>query len=109
VQGLSSIIDDIETEKIKKIAESVDNGSINIMESILRKNGERDPEDIVKNLRMLKTLRNKKFPTHSDDGKFIEATTNFGQDKFPPDWEVLWENVLDGIVKSLKRFRDALQ
>ncbi|MFQ5787101.1 MAG: hypothetical protein ACE5H1_03895 [Thermodesulfobacteriota bacterium] len=109
VQGLSSIIDEIETEKIKKQIKSEDNGSINIMKSLLRSNDEKNYGDILNNLRMLRVLRNKKFPTHSDNGKFIEATANFGQDKFPPDWEILWESVLEGTVKSLERFRNALQ
>ncbi|MCH8914405.1 MAG: hypothetical protein IIA82_00915 [Thaumarchaeota archaeon] len=111
IQGLSSIIDNVEVEKTKKALKINDkvSGSINLMEFLLEENGKLSHKNIIKNLRMLKILRNKKFPTHHDDGKFIEAMNNFGQQTFPPDWEVLWENVLEGTTESLKKFRDSLQ
>jgi len=111
IQGLSSIIDNVEVEKTKKALKINDkvSSSINLMEFLLEENGKSSHKNIIKNLRMLKILRNKKFPTHHDDGKFIEAMNNFGQQTFPPDWEVLWENVLEGTTESLEKFRDSLQ
>ena len=106
IQGLSSIIDNVEVTRIKTALKINDkrNSSINLMEILLKENEKSSYKNIIKNLRMLKILRNKKFPTHYDDGRFIEAMNNFGQQTFPPDWEVLWENVLEDTTESLKKF-----
>ena len=66
-------------------------------------------DEHFESIHMLKKLRNKKFPTHVDDGEFINAMRFFEQNKFPPDWEVLWEKVLEKINQSLKNFRKFLQ
>jgi len=110
IQGLASIIDNIEIQKIKdvlKIENSKRVGTIKLMEAVLNSNN--NEKNKFESLIMLKKLRNKKFPTHIDDGEFINAMKYFGQEKFPPDWQVLWENVLENVTQGLSEFRRVLQ
>lgn len=109
IQWISSIIDDVEIDLIRKsLGMPPVKGSIELIEIIIgeKKMGK---TNLTNSLKMVKHLRNKKYPTHPDDGKFIEAMKHFGQSKFPPDWEVLWENVLEGTVKYLTALRDLMQ
>lgn len=110
IQGLVSIIDNIETDKIKQSL-NIDNkikDSVTIIEIYLKKH-DQNVSEIISILRQIKKLRNKKFPTHFDDGEFIESMKYFGQNKFPPDWEELWENALAKTIECLLLIREKIQ
>lgn len=112
IQWLSAILtDDVEITDIKKLLKNSDNmqGSFDFMEIFLNQHDVKYDKNIIQNLRMLKILRNKKYPAHPDDGIFLEAVKFFGQPTFPPDWTVLWESVLKSVTESLVSFRNYLQ
>lgn len=111
INWLSVIVtDDFElTEAKKLIKNSKIKGSIDFMEKYLNEKNIYYDENLIKNFRMLKILRNKKYPTHPDDGKFLDATTHFGQSKFPLDWTTLWESVLKSVTESFRMLMDAIQ
>lgn len=109
IQWLSSIIDDVETDQIRRSLNVPKvNGSIELIDLIIDKKKSSNI-NLTESLRMLKNLRNKKYPTHPDDGKFIESMKYFGQSKFPPDWEILWENVLGNTIESLIALKNILE
>ena len=112
INWLSVIVtDDVEIDSAKNILKNSTNvqGPIDFIETYLNENGIKYDEKLVKNLRMLKVLRNKKYPIHPDDGKFLDATTHFGQPKFPIDWTTLWESVLKSVSESFTMIRDCIQ
>lgn len=101
IQELTTLIDEINIEELKKIIDGCSNGSINILETFLEAKMPSYDKNIIINFRNIVTLRSKKFPIHRDDPKFIDALSYFGF-TFPPDWEDLWEVVL-------KKYRDSLE
>lgn len=101
IQALSTLIDRIETNEIKKHMGCMKKGSVNIIEEILKKEVPNYDRMIVIILRNIIKLRSKKFPIHSDDPEFIEALGYFDF-TYPPDWKRLWEKVLSEYYKSLE-------
>ncbi|MGB2728003.1 MAG: hypothetical protein WBD09_05950 [Halobacteriota archaeon] len=101
IQELTTLIDEINIEELKKVIDGCSNGSINILETFLEAKMPSYDKNIIINFRNIVTLRSKKFPIHRDDPKFIDALSYFGF-TFPPDWEDLWEVVL-------KKYRDSLE
>lgn len=111
IQGLCVVLDDIQSNELKKLLNDTEEtrGSLDLMESFLNKHSKNFNKELIKAFRMIRVLRSKKFPVHHDDGRFIEAMQYFDQSNFPPDWQILWEKVLERCAKSLQSFRDAFQ
>ena len=113
IQWLSAIInDDVEADQLRKIVNLPgDNKFVttSFIVALLKMFDLEYEANLVNNLIMLKTLRNKKYPAHPDDGLFLEALRHFGQESIPPDWTVLWERVLKDVTESLTLLRDKLQ
>ncbi|MGI0014647.1 MAG: hypothetical protein ACREBU_14590, partial [Nitrososphaera sp.] len=111
IQSLCVVLDDVDTASLrKKIEPNTDiRGSIDLMELLIKKHAKSQSGESIKTFRAIRALRSKKFPAHKDDGKFIEAMKHFGIGKFPPDWQVLWENVLQKCATALTEFRDSFQ
>ena len=99
---LTLLIDEIESKKIKKISIHKGPGSINMIESIVNQEGSSYDLRIIKNLRMTMALRSKRFPVHSDHPKYLEALNHFGFQNLSPDWQELWEIVLESYLNSLR-------
>jgi ethanolamine utilization microcompartment shell protein EutS len=102
IQSLTTLIDEIEKEELKKSVNKTTNGSINILEAFLEDKLPNYDESFIANFRNIITLRSKKFPIHRDDPKFIEALGYFGFN-FPPVWGELWEVVLKKYLDSLEK------
>jgi len=102
IQSLTTLIDEIENEELKKSINKPVGGSINIFQAFLEDRLPNYDKSIIVNLRNIVTLRSKKFPIHHDDPKFIEALRYFGFN-FPPDWGELWEVVLKNYLDSLEK------
>lgn len=107
IQGLCSLLDNIEKDELKKKVnlEKDRHGSIDIMEAFLRQHSNHVDTSSIEALRKIMVLRSKKFPVHHDDPRFLDATEYFGYPDFPPDWQGLWENVLEGCGNSLKKYK----
>jgi hypothetical protein len=102
ILALALLIDQIEVEELKKKIRGIyEAGSINILEAFLKENFPNYNIKIIRNFREIITLRSKKYPVHRDDVKFINSMKYFGVTTFPPDWEVLWESVLEHYLESL--------
>jgi hypothetical protein len=104
ILSLTTLIDVINTEELKKSVNKTTDGSINILKAFLEDRLPNYDKSIIANLRNIKTLRSKKFPIHSDDPKFIEALRYFDFN-FPPDWGDLWEVVLKKYLECLEKIK----
>lgn len=112
VQALSGIIDRIQPKVKNLIADPAIRqeirGSINILERVLlEKFGSFDPE-IISNLRKIKRLRNKSYPTHVLHERFVEELKNMGFSFPPDDWSAVWEAVLELWSRSFKKLAELL-
>jgi len=104
IMSLALLISEIETQSVLTLIKSSKSepGSINILEAFLDENSPNYDKTIIKNLRVIITLRSKKYPIHRDDPAFIDALNYFGFTELPPDWQELWEAVLQRYLESLQ-------
>ncbi|MDI6655782.1 MAG: hypothetical protein QME59_07890, partial [Candidatus Hydrothermarchaeota archaeon] len=109
IQSLTTLIDGIEIEGIKKYVDNALAGSVNLLEAFLGKHIPTYDDKIIKNFRNIVTLRSKKYPIHGDDPLFIEALQYFSFRNFPPDWGELWEVVLRKYLESLISLKESLE
>jgi len=109
IQSMAVLINEVERENLGKIVSVGQEGSLNLLEAILRSINPNFSPVLVKNLRNIITLRSKKFPTHADTPEFIGALRYFGFESFPPDWQELWEVVLRRYLESLELLEKELQ
>ncbi|ODS37814.1 MAG: hypothetical protein A7316_08995 [Candidatus Altiarchaeales archaeon WOR_SM1_86-2] len=110
ILSLSTFISEVETKKIKEfLGGSKLSGSINLLETFLDKVSLSYDKKCIGDLRKIQYLRNKKYPVHADDKKFMEALNHFGFSSFPPDWEELWETILQRYLKSLEKIKESLE
>ena len=103
IMSLALMISEIQTEKIINLIKSKpESGSINLMEAFLNEMAPDNDISIIKNLRMIMTLRSKKYPIHRDDPVLLDALSYFGFTNIPPDWQDLWGTVLQRYLDSLE-------
>jgi len=104
IMSLARLISEIETQNVLKLIKSKqpEPGSINILEAFLEENFQNYDKTVIKNLRVIMTLRSKKYPIHRDDPAFIDALNYFGRTGFPPDWQELWEASMQRYLESLQ-------
>ena len=103
ILSLALLISEIDTQNVLKLIKSgkPEPGSINILEAFLDEYSPNYDKAIIRNLRVVMTLRSKKYPIHRDDPAFIDALNYFGFTELPPDWQELWEAVLRRYLDSL--------
>jgi hypothetical protein len=104
IMTLAILIGEIESEGISALIKKgkPDPGSINVLEYFLQEYVPNFDKTAIKNLRMIVSLRSKKYPVHVDDPEFISAMNYFGITSFPPDWQELWEKTLQRYLESLE-------
>lgn len=104
IMSLALLISEIETEKVLSLIKSnkIEPGSINLIETLLHEIAPDFDISIIKNLRMIMTLRSKKYPIHKDDPILLDALGYFGFTSIPLDWQDLWETVLQRYLNSLE-------
>lgn len=108
--NLFILVSEVDTKKFEKWLERKQmKGSINIMEAVLEKINPDYNKKCIQNWRMIQKLRSKKYPVHADDKKFMQALGYFGFSSFPPDWEELWESVLQKHLESLKIIKSVFE
>lgn len=106
IAALSLLIDQINVNDIKKIVDGKE-GSINILEAFLREKFREYPSEIISNLRDIKVMRSKKFPTHPTDSRFIEVVVRLTE-KYPPNWPELYSKALEMYKDSLEKLLNCL-
>lgn len=85
-------------------------GSINILEQILKENIPNYPKSVIFNLRNLISLRSKMFPTHATSAEILIVLRNLGIDKYPlDDWEQGWRKIFTLCTNSLVPLVESLQ
>jgi hypothetical protein len=64
---------------------------------------------VIKNLRIIHELRDKKFPIHIEGEEVIDIFRDLGE-KYPPEnWDVVWKKVLNLYIDSLKNLIQMFQ
>jgi len=112
--AVAGIFDRIHTTKVKEILKPESrtnlNGSINILETVLKEKVSNPPRQIIGNLRNLIKLRNKMYPVHSSDKEVLLIFQNFGLGKYPPrDWEKAFLKILRLCTHSMQSLVEILQ
>ncbi|MBA7597236.1 hypothetical protein ES703_04237 [subsurface metagenome] len=112
VLSLSGLIGEIDGDVLKsqiRVQHDEFSGSIGLLEAWLELLQPDYDRRIIKNLRVIQTLRSKKYPIHVDTTKFIKALQYFGS-VFPvTDWQELWEAVLSAYLQSLEGLEEVLR
>lgn len=102
IQALSTLLDKMEKETLKKCINSDSNRSVKVLEEFLNITFPNYDKNLISNFRNIIKLRSKKHPIHSDDPIFIRAVEYFGFHYPPDDWEKLWRSVLNKYLESLE-------
>ena len=110
ILSLALLISEIDTPNVLKLIKwsKPEPGSINILEAFLDEYSPNYDKAIIRNLRVIMTLRSKKYPIHRDNPAFIDALNYFGFTELPPDWQELWEAILQRYLESLQRLVSSL-
>jgi hypothetical protein len=101
---LGNLIDWINVNglKLKIKGETKGLKSISLLEEFLKQQFGSFEEKIIKNLRVISELRNKKFPIHKEGQEVIEIFIDLGE-KYPPEnWDMVWKKVMAIYLESLK-------
>lgn len=98
ILALALLVEQLNVKKMKKTVNEKE-GSINILENILKEKFTEYPSKIIYNFRDIMTLRSKKFPIHSQDSRFTSVVINvIGY--YPPEWAELYQKALDMLIES---------
>ena len=103
ILSLALLIDGIEAANLSKLIRNKGvTGSINLLETLFDERVIDYDKTVIRNLRMIVTLRSKKYPVHRDDPMYLNALSYFGFTDMPPDWQNLWETILYRYLESLR-------
>jgi len=109
ILSLALLIDGIETNSVSKIVKGqTEPGSVNLLAKFLDEHVQEYDRVAIKNLRMMISLRSKKYPVHRDDPAFLNALSYFGFTDVPPDWQSLWGTILNRYLETLQTLVNAL-
>jgi len=109
ILSLAVLIEGIETSSVSKLVKGESEaGSVNLLEKFLDEHTPDYDKVAVKNLRMMITLRSKKYPIHRDDSAYLNALSYFGFTDVPPDWQNLWATVLSRYLETLQALINVL-
>ena len=76
--------------------------SITLLEKFLKQEFGDFEGKLIKNLRVISELRNKKFPIHKEGEEVIDIFRDLGE-KYPPgNWDAVWKKLLALYLESLK-------
>lgn len=114
IQAFAGIFDRMNTEELRKLVQDVKKqnlqGSINLLEQILKEKIPNYPKSVIFNLRNLMSLRSKMYPAHATSAEILVVLKNLGIDKYPlDDWEKGWRKILTLCANSLVQLVEALQ
>jgi hypothetical protein len=109
ILSLALLVDGIEVASISKLIKREGKpGSINLLETFLNERVTDYDKTVIKNLRMIIMLRSKRYPVHKDDPAYLNALSYFGFTGIPPDWQNLWEIILNRYLESLRGLLSSL-
>lgn len=107
IQALTGLLDRINTNEIKELIQNPNkdkiNGSINILETILKERLSNFSKKDISNIRSLFALRSKMYPAHSLTTDILKVIQNLGIESYPPDnWEASFQKILQLTTKNLE-------
>ena len=101
---LANLIDwmDVKSLKSKLKEEFEGDKSITLLGKFLKQEFLTYDDSIIKNLRIIYELRDKKFPIHNEGKEIIDIFKDLGENYPPIHWETVWKKVLNLYIDSLK-------
>jgi hypothetical protein len=99
---LATIVDDLDESALRSSlkGEYKLKGTINLLEKFLEENSLAEG-DIIKNLRLIKRIRNATFPYHRGlEKEFLELTRGLGL-RPPVNWKILWSDCYNLYINAL--------
>jgi hypothetical protein len=114
IQALTGLLDRINTTEVRKIIQNPKkdeiNGSINILETIIKERAGSFSKQDISNIRSLFALRSKMYPAHSNSADIIKIIQNFGIASYPPDnWETSFQKILQLTTKNMEHLVKILE
>ena len=110
VQSLCNLIDGVDIKELKKRINNgngnVQPGSINLLKAFMDTIYPDYNDKLITNLRLIMSLRSKKFPVHKDTPEFLKVLRQMGFKHYPPDWSKLWKKCIEGYYQSLVYIHD---
>jgi len=111
VAVLGNLLDwmDVDCLKVNIKTETKGDKSITLLEKLLNQDFPAYTGIVIRNLRIIHELRDKKFPIHKEGEEVIDIFRDLGE-KYPPEnWDVVWKKVLNLYIDSLKNLIEMLQ
>jgi len=114
IQAFAGIFDRMNTDEMRRLVKDKKKqemqGSINLLEQIMKENIANYPKAVIFNLRNLMSLRSKMYPAHATSSEILMVLRNLGIDKYPlDDWEKGWRKIFTLCANSLVQLVEALQ
>jgi len=108
IASLALLTDQINIEEIKKMLNTKETGSINLLQEFLNQYVKDSPSEVISNLRDIVTLRSKKYPIHPTDPKLVDTILRL-VNRYPPIWTDLWMKALTMYKESMDKLLECLQ
>jgi hypothetical protein len=108
---LGNLLDWMDVDCIKSNVKTITKGdkSITLLEKLLKQDFPAYAEIVIRNLRIIHELRDKKFPIHKEGEEVIDIFRDLGE-KYPPEnWDVVWKKVLNLYMNSLENLIQMFQ
>jgi len=108
---LGNLLDWMDVDGIKSNIKTVTKGdkSITLLEKLLKQDFSAYTEIVIKNLRIIHELRDKKFPIHKEGEEVIDIFRDLEEEYPPKNWDVVWKKVLNLYIDSLKNLIQMFQ
>jgi hypothetical protein len=108
---LGNLLDWMDVKGMKSKIKTIATGdkSITLLEKLLKQDFPVSGEIVIRNLRIIHELRDKKFPIHKEGEEVIDIFRDLGE-KYPPeDWDAVWKKVMNLYMDSLKNLIQMFQ
>lgn len=104
IASLGVLVDEINLDGLRKLVQGVDRKtkSIGLLNELLKFKGVRDYKVVTDGFDKIRTLRSAHFPVHTTESEFVKLVIKL-EEKYPPDWSLLWNHSLDLYLDTLKR------
>lgn len=108
IQALALLIEEINHVKLK-VGEGVDNNlkSVGLLSKFLDEHNIGCKENVIQPLKEIYKIRSANFPVHRTDTESVTLIINL-IGKFPPNWEELWQILLQKFERALSELQNCL-
>ena len=108
IQALALLIEEINHVRLK-VGEGVDNNlkSVGLLSKFLDEHNIGCKENVIQPLKEIYKIRSANFPVHRTDTESVTLIINL-IGKFPPNWEELWQILLQKFERALSELQNCL-